>query len=103
MSLLSSLGSAVSNVLAKTVQFGENFVTELKDEEIIIANKAVQFINAVETVLDAAKTTAETVPVVGTAAGELITEAEAILNNLKGIAIAVETGAAQAPGGETNV
>lgn len=103
MSILSSLGNLVSSALSKAEQYEANFLNELTTDEQIVAQGVVAFINATETVLDSAKNTVATVPVVGTAGAGAITEFEAILNNLKSLAIAVETGAAPAPGGETNV
>lgn len=103
MSLLSSFGAVVSSALNKAVQFGENVYENLVDDEIIVANGAVTLINAIETVMDAAKTTVSTIPTVGTAGAAVISEAEDILNNLKSVAEAIATAAAQQPGGETKV
>ncbi len=101
--LFSGFGTVLNGVLTKVETYGEDAVKWLEGEEVLFATYTVDTINAIEVPLNLAKTYAASLPVIGKELAAIISTGEELLDNAKFAAISLETGAAQAPGGETNV
>ncbi len=102
-SLLGGFATAASNILAKVEQGESIALADLEADEQIVASDVVGAINFVETNLNTLKAQVQQVPIVGTQAAAVITGAEALLDNLKAVGIAIESGSVQQPGSESNV